>query len=455
VSSSSQKPELIATTDDRARPNFIPANRYNAPELGALEKERLWPKIWHIVCREEELVEVGDFVTYEICDESIVVTRSTPDQVRAFYNVCQHRGRRLVEKPSGRMQRFHCRFHGWQYSLEGDLTQVFAREDWDACGGLDEKKLCLPQLRVENWGGWVWINMDPDAEPLLDWLGETVVSTFAPYDLPSMRRAFHEVLIAPVNWKIVVEAFNEGYHSAATHNRWFEYGAMSAPSSVVGNHSMFNTFMTSANPKAKRENGEWREVQSLQEMIYYQLKELHDTLNALVAPPAMQAVTRLRDETPADMPPEQIFARLWELNKEELEKTGATWPQDLRPEHLGAAGVLWHLFPNTVFLPSVDGVLWYRMRPNGDDPHSCIFDIWTLRRYPAGQEPAIETHISDGFEAFTGRNAFLEQDFSNMKAVDRGTLSRGWRGAETNPVQEVAIVHFHRMMDRFLGQDQA
>jgi len=189
-------------------------------------------------------------------------------------------------------------------------------------------------------------------------------------------------------------------------------------------------------PRVKREDGVWTASRTLQEMLYYQSKEIHDTLFALVSPPTMRAITRLRDETPPDMPAEQLFARLWELQKEELESTGAAWPAKLKLEHVAAAGTSWHIFPNTIVLPAPDGVLWYRMRPYGDDPHRCIFDIWGLQRYAPGKEPRVQTHVTEGFEAFRGRNPFLEQDFDNMYAVDRGMSSRGWIGARTNPSEE-------------------
>jgi phenylpropionate dioxygenase-like ring-hydroxylating dioxygenase large terminal subunit len=435
---------------DEIRPDFVPRDRYVGEEVFSREKERMWPRIWHIVCREEEVASVGDFVTYEIFEESIVVVRTTAQQIKAYYNVCQHRGRRLIDKGSGNQRGFFCKFHGWKYHLDGSIAQVHRPEEWANCPGFSDEKLSLKEPRIDFWGGWVWINMDPQAAPLKEWLGEKLTGILQPFEFGTLRRAWHEVIIAPVNWKVVVEAFNEGYHSGATHNHFVDYYPMRAPGAVHGNHSMYFTNFPIL-PQVKREDGVWAASRTLQEMLYYQLKEIHDTLFALVPPPMMKAVTRLRDETPADMPPEQLFARLWDLQKEELEATGAAWPAQLRLSDMGAAGTGWHVFPNTIFLPAPDGVLWYRMRPYGDDPHRCIFDIWGLQRYAPGKEPEVETHTTHGFEAFRGRNPFLEQDFENMQAVDKGMGSRGWSGARTNPAEELSITHFHRMLDRYQG----
>ena len=120
-----------------------PADRYRSPDVFDLEKRKLWPSVWQIACREEELPEVGSFVLYDILDESIVVTRSSATEIKAFYNVCQHRGRKLVDRAKGVQSQFYCRFHGWKYSLDGDLTDVYQAQDWSGCPAFDVKALSL------------------------------------------------------------------------------------------------------------------------------------------------------------------------------------------------------------------------------------------------------------------------------------------------------------------------
>ena len=108
------------------------------------------------------------------------------------------------------------------------------------------------------------------------------------------------------------------------------------------------------------------------------------------------------------------------------------------------------VFPNTSILPSVEGAFWYRSRPNGDDPNSTIFDIWSLGRYAPGREPRVTQEIYTNLEEFQGRNPILEQDFSNMIAVHKGTRSRGWKGARPNPVEEANISNIHRVLHQYL-----
>jgi hypothetical protein len=209
-------------------------------------------------------------------------------------------------------------------------------------------------------------------------------------------------------------------------------------------------------PSAKLETGQWSEMKTVQDLIYYQSLEIYQTLFALVMEPLMKALTRVKNETKPDAPPEEIFGKIWDWHKEELQKAGLRWPENLTPEELGNAGTGWHMFPNTIMLPAVDGVLWYRMRPYGDDPDQCIFDIWCLRPYEPGQEPKVKQHVTHGFAGFKGRNPFLEQDFENMVAVNKGMKSQGWLGAVCSPLQEIQISNFHKVLRQYLvGEPQA
>jgi len=433
------------------RPDFIPEADYTARDLLARERARLWPRVWQIACREEEIPEVGDYLNYEILDESILLVRVAADEIKAFYNVCQHRGRRLIDNRCGNVARtgFHCGFHGWRYGLNGNLAYVHDRKDWANCPDFDPKRLSLKEPRVGCWGGWVWINMDRDAEPLLDYLGE-FTKVLANFELEKLRFRFYESIIAPVNWKVVVEAFNEGYHAGATHIDQIGYSTMQSPTVVHGRHTMYYTLFDTM--PLVRKNGQWVSPGTWPEFLYLQLLELHDKLHAMVLEPDMRAAERVRAECAPDATLEQVVIAYFRFQREEIEKTGAEWPEKLTLEEVFKAGTGWHIFPNTIMLPTVNGVLWYRMRPYGNNPDQCIFDIWCLERVPKGAPyRKIEPRVWQGFDAFRGNNPFLEQDFGNMVAVNEGMKSRGWEGARTNPVQELAISHFHAALRQYVG----
>jgi len=107
-------------------------------------------------------------------------------------------------------------------------------------------------------------------------------------------------------------------------------------------------------------------------------------------------------------------------------------------------------FSHTIILPTIDGALWYRARPNGVDSDSCIFDVWSLGRYKAGTEPAIKREFYQRLDDFKNNVPFLEQDFENLLMVQKGMQSRGFSGARTNPVQEVTVSNFHRVLHEYI-----
>src|SRR5262249_46281226 len=150
---------------------------------------------------------------------TILIVRSAPDQISAFYNVCAHRGRRLMSG-CGHAKQFVCRYHAWRYNLKGENIHVLDKEDWG--GALKPERLRLPEVKVDIWGGWVWINMDPKAEALRDYL-ESIPSLADPYEIDKMRYRWRLWCYFDCNWKVAIEAFSEAYHVTGTHPQLVEY----------------------------------------------------------------------------------------------------------------------------------------------------------------------------------------------------------------------------------------
>jgi phenylpropionate dioxygenase-like ring-hydroxylating dioxygenase large terminal subunit len=435
------------------RDDFIPATDWLSPELLKLEKERMWPKVWQMACREEEIPKVGDFVNYRIFDDSILITRTAENRIQGFYNSCQHRGRKLRDEERGKAGQWYCRFHGWRYDLDGKIAYVHDREDWADKGcPLNDADISLKEVKVESWAGWVWINQDPGCVSLSDYLGE-VKDILDPFEFENARMTWYETIIAPVNWKVVCEAFNEGYHSMATHASRFRSVGGKSPGQVSGLHGGF--FGASGPKRGPTEyldapTGEWKTAGSMVETMWALARWQYEWLYAMMLEPGMQSWNRMKAETAPDADPMAVVVRQLAVHREELEKRGVKWPEGLTLEAIARAGTDWHMFPNSIVLPTVDGALWYRVRPNRDDPESCIFDIWCLGRYGPGQEPEVTRGESIGFEAFRGKNPFLEEDFANMEAVHEGMKSKGFEGARLNPYQEHQIANFHRAIHRFV-----
>src|SRR4051812_35261358 len=146
-------------------PDRAPKERYYDAEFFALEAEQLWPRVWQMACRLEEIPEPGDFVTYEILDQSVIVLRAEAGEVRAFENTCRHRGVQLVEGRGTCESGFTCPFHGWCYGQDGANTRIPMRKSFSA-HNLRPGDIDLTAVRCERWGGCAWINLDPTAPPL-------------------------------------------------------------------------------------------------------------------------------------------------------------------------------------------------------------------------------------------------------------------------------------------------
>jgi choline monooxygenase len=202
---------------------LIPGGRYTDPEFLDLEQQFLWQKSWLYACHADEIPDVGSYVLWNKTGSSILIVRTRKHQLQAFYNTCRHRGSPLVSEPSGQVnKRFTCPFHGWSYDLEGNLKSV--REERDFLN-LDFSSMGLVPVRCERMGKWVFINEDPDAEPLLETLGP-ISRQWQQFEPDSIRHVESYGFDVDCNVKVMMEIFLEVYHLQSVHsntvNRFLE-----------------------------------------------------------------------------------------------------------------------------------------------------------------------------------------------------------------------------------------
>jgi phenylpropionate dioxygenase-like ring-hydroxylating dioxygenase large terminal subunit len=440
--SGKQNTEL--SPESEVRRDFVPAADYS-PEFHRLEMERLWPRVWQIACREEEIPDVGDYVNYEIGHESILVVRNAPGSIKAFYNVCPHRGRRLCDDARGRLKKFFCGYHAWTFDLDGKVSSIPEADGWEGCPQFSEEDVSLSRVRADTWAGFVWINMNPQCETLQEFLAP-LPEKFDAYEWELCRMRSYQTIIFPVNWKVAIEAFVEAYHVVGTHPQLLRYGHGDAsgleefygPGQIHGAHTGGRHYEFNARSEFK----------DAREYLAVNTEYIYNNLHGLYHDEGLAASRRLLTEAPAGMTLSEARARLSELRREEYLKSGARYPEKLTPAHFVATEV--QIFPNSSTLPTVEGAFWYRARPNGDDPDSTIFDIWCLGRFAPGKEPAVRQEFYENLEAFKGKNPILEQDFANMVAVHKGMRSRGWKGARPHPKLESNVSNIHRVLHDYV-----
>jgi nitrite reductase/ring-hydroxylating ferredoxin subunit len=431
------------------RPDFVPASDYISKEFLGLENERVWPRVWLMACRVEELETPGSYVTFDIVRDSILLIRHPSGEIKGFYNVCQHRGRRLKDGCGHIGKSIYCRFHGWSWNLDGSIQRIVHREEWKGCPSFQDKDLRLPEVRVDMWAGWVFVTMNPDAPPLMEYLGD-VPEHLACYELEKTRLIWQVTVNPPANWKLVLNAFNEAYHVEATHPQTLRYNSSWLPSEAHGLHSMFGPTLFDEVELPNRPAALAALKRDPREIILDSFEEMHRDLQAMYLEPGLVAARRVMAEVPAGSDMMTIGAKLLQFHREELEKRGVAWLAGLTPEAMNKAGFGWHIFPNFIVLLCIDGSLCYRTRPHPDDPNQCTWDIYAFGRFAPGAEPKPEHTVITKYEDFFDKNRFLKDDLINLPEVQRGMYSRGFRGLRTSPVEEVCVSNLHKVLHEFI-----
>ncbi|EUA55360.1 rieske domain protein [Mycobacterium intracellulare 1956] len=158
---------------ENVRRGMIPAHIYNDKELFALEKERLFGRAWTFVGHESEIPHDGDYVVRRVLDDSFIITRDSAGEVRALFNMCLHRGMQVCRAEMGNASNFRCPYHGWTYRNDGRLTGLpFHREAYGGDEGFAKDQTLLPAPNFASYNGLLFISLDPNAEPLEDFLGD-------------------------------------------------------------------------------------------------------------------------------------------------------------------------------------------------------------------------------------------------------------------------------------------
>jgi phenylpropionate dioxygenase-like ring-hydroxylating dioxygenase large terminal subunit len=191
----------------------LPPWCYTSQQFYDEEVSRIFRKTWNFVGREDEIPTAGDFFTVDLFGESIIIVRDRASKVHAFANTCRHRGTRLLTG-SGRCPAIRCPYHSWTYALSGDLISTPGME---GVVGFQKADYGLIPVRMESWGGFMFLTLDPDCVPLSQYLGNAI-ETFAPYRFENMRCTRRKEYDLACNWKIYIENAMEDYHTATVHH---------------------------------------------------------------------------------------------------------------------------------------------------------------------------------------------------------------------------------------------
>ena len=207
--------DLAPTLKSMPDARTLPARLYTSPEVLRLEQEGLFSKMWLCVGREADIPNAGDYFTHQIGGESVIVIRAADGAVRAFHNVCRHRGARLLDTACGKgLSRVVCPYHAWTYRLDGTLAQVPRMDE-----AFTKESFGLVPVRLGSWAGFIFLNLDDAAEPLETYLADLPdLTRFRMQDLRLGKRIEYEIA---ANWKLICENYSECYHCPGVHPQLF------------------------------------------------------------------------------------------------------------------------------------------------------------------------------------------------------------------------------------------
>jgi len=407
-----QSPRFLGSSD-------IAKERYTSRAWHEREVARLWSRVWQFACREEQIPTVGSFVVYDIAHLSFIVMRSTDGEIKAFANACLHRGRQLKDA-SGRCTEIRCPFHGFAWALDGTLSDIPARWDFDH---VDDTGFALPEAKVGTWGGFVFINPDPDAAPLEEFLGD-LPEHFARWDLADRYIQGHVCKTIRANWKIAQEAFCESYHVAGTHPQALPY--LGDVNSQIDLWENFARVITPGGTVSPLLGWEPTEEQILRYMLDIRIDE--------------ESFVSLAPGQTARSASAQAARERW---RPVVGDRVDDWSDAEFIDNID-----YTLFPNFHPWGAYNRIV-YRFRPNGDDHRSALMDVFLLSPFSGERPaPAKTTHL-DADDSWTmapelGMLAkVFDQDGFNMPMVQKGLEQTRKPGVTLANYQESKVRWLH------------
>jgi phenylpropionate dioxygenase-like ring-hydroxylating dioxygenase large terminal subunit len=406
----------------------IPRERYLSRAVHDQEVEKVWNTTWQVVCRSDEIREVGDVWVHDINGKSIIVLRGASGEVRAFQNACLHRGTQLVSN-NRNLSQLRCPFHGFTWTLDGSFDEMPC--EWDF-GHVDKQNFCLPSIRTATWGGFVFVTFDESQVALTDYL-EILPEHFASWPLEERYTSAHVVRQLRCNWKVALEAFIESFHTVAVHPQLLKTsGDAQTEYDVYPGVRHINRMITPVGVASSHTHGVGEQQ-------------------------IVDAMFMTRDDPDAVLAEgERARSLLADRKRRELaERTGKDYSQLSDCEALDA--IEYFVFPNFVPWAGYTTPLAYLFRPLGDDPNASIMDVWLLEPRPDGREPEV-AKIRWLAPDESWRNApelgylgpILDQDTATLSRIQRGLASSMKPGVTLAHYQESRIRHFHKTLGEYL-----
>ncbi|MDG5496166.1 aromatic ring-hydroxylating dioxygenase subunit alpha [Niveispirillum sp. BGYR6] len=434
-------------TDTRPVPDFLrqenyhymgseplKAERYTSPEFFRRELDKMWPRVWQFAAREEDLPEPGDFALYENAGRSYLVTRQPDGSVRAFHNVCLHRGRKL-RLESGSAAEFKCPFHGFSWNTNGSLKNIPCRWDFPH---LKEEKMALPEAQVGRWAGYIFIREAAEGPSLEEYLAP-LPDFFQRWRHEECTTVIWVGKVVNANWKAVAEAFMEAWHTIETHPQILPFtGDANTQYSTYGDHvnaalTPFAVMSPHIDPTGKPQ--QW----IVDEFLKYN---------------GRAGGTDMSVQVPDGMSARRAMAA---ANREKYQADSGYDHSHVTDAELLDAFV-YNVFPNFApwggFMPNIV----YRWRP-WPDQDKTLMEVRILVRLPADapKPPPVEMNFLGPDQPWTDAKELgvlgdvFQQDMENLPFVQDGLKCSKNGEVQLGNYQEIRVRHLHATLDKYLA----
>lgn len=412
-------------------PVRVSTARYTSAGYAAREDELLWPHVWQLACTLDHVAAPGDFFEHRVGPLSVLVVRGDDGELRAFQNVCRHRGNPLCLGSGTGLTELRCGFHRWAWTLDGELREVPNRKGF---GGLRNEDVPLFAAQVDMWGPLVFVNVDPGAGPLADWL-EGVPDDIAWVGLDDFRCSSFVEVAVDANWKVAVDGFSETYHLQGLHREMLPIvDDVDAPQRLWDRHGKSMQRYGVPSPRLSEVTDQ----------------EVWDAF-VLVMGTRMGVAT---DADPGSAPAVPAGSTMQDVLASRVREFSKSRGVDL--DRFDTDGIMnihqYNLFPNTTLLVYPDLLQVLRARP-GSDPDHAVLDGFFFDRWPVGSD-APRTKPLDVALAPSDADfgLVLNQDFALLQRLQTGLHQPGLTHL-TLSAEECRVVNFHRNLDAVVGDD--
>ena len=420
-----------AIGDPPQRPTLVPTERYYSPTFAQQEELQMWPRVWQTACTVDHVAEPGDYFEYRCGPYSVLIVRGDDGVLRAFQNACRHRGNALCTGAGSALQELKCGYHGWTWDLAGILKKIPNRKGF---GAVHMSEFPLAPVRVDTWERLVFVNLDPTAIPLADYL-EAVPDDIAWCGLGDFRCYATMTIDVDANWKTIADGYSETYHVQTLHPELHRcMDDVYAPQQIWGHTGKSESLYGVASPRWDGQLGD----EEVWDAYVRTQGPLMGVAEGTPLPEGQPAAGQTVTDLIADQIKEFAAGRGVDIG-------WASTDQVMRLHQ-------YNVFPNMTVLASADHLTVMTALPGPDPDRGRLVMILMTRMPPQAPRTRPADVQIDAQQADPG--VVMKQDIAVLAGLQRGMHQPGLTHLVLSS-EERRIINMHKNLERYLDLPDA